>query len=188
MQRGDFRDVGEDEGVPRTRHSTAGFARQRYQPALFALALAFISGVANAQSFTPAGTTGPAVIELGQSHEGGLTYLVHGYVAAGGALNSLAGLVGGDFSFRVGGYCVDTPEASLVPTGVSGNTTAWSYNLTAITVSLVEDAPKGSCNYTVKVSYTLSLTGAVSINQMEYAVYLRGRTAPPATAGLTAIR
>jgi hypothetical protein len=133
---------------------------------------------------------GPVIVEVGQGRDGGLTYVAHGYAGAAVTIPSLAGLVGGDVSFRVGGYCLDSAQASLVPTGVSGNTTAWSYNLTAVAATLVEDAPKGSCNYTVRLSYTLSLTGAVSINQMEYTVYLRGHGPPaaPATGGLTAIR
>ena len=77
-----------------------------------------------------------------------------------------------------------------MPTGISGNTTAWSYNLTAVGVALAEDAPKGSCNYTVRLTFTLSLTGALSINQMEFTVYLRGHgpAAGSAGGGLTAIR
>src|ERR1051325_11017970 len=145
--------------------------------------------VAFAQTFGPGGTA-PSIIEIGQARDGTLTYLAHGYAAAAVTIRSLADQVGGDFSFRVGGYCLDTAEAGLVPTGISGNTTAWSYNFTAIAVALVEDAPKGSCNYTVRLSYTLSLTGAVSINQMEYTVYLRGHAAPGGGSGggLTAIR
>jgi hypothetical protein len=160
--------------------------------ALFAAlgALAFgAHGLAHAQSFGPAGAIGPTIVELGQSRDGGATYVAHGYAPAAAAIVSLAGLVSGEFSFRVGGYCLDGSDASLVPTGVSGNTTAWAYNLTTVSVSLVEDAPKGSCNYTVRLTYTLSLTGAVSINQMAYTVYLRGHGAPAASAGgLTAIR
>ena|SRR5437868_3947686 len=148
------------------------------------------NSLATAQSFGPAGAIGPAIVEIGQGRDGGLTYIAHGYAPATLTMSSLAGLVTGDFSFRVGGYCLDAAEASIVPTGISGNTTAWSYNLTAVGVALAEDAPKGSCNYTVRLTFTLSLTGAVSINQMEFTVYLRGPgpAAGSAGGGLTAIR
>jgi hypothetical protein len=83
--------------------------------------------------------------------------------------------------------CLDGSEAGLVPTGVAGNTTAWSYYLSAVSVTLTEDAPRGSCKYTVRVSYALSLTGAVTISQMEYSVYLRGRAAAGAGGSLAVI-
>jgi hypothetical protein len=121
-----------------------------------------------------------SIAEIGQRSDGGRTYLAHGYAQAGIGTASLGGMASGDISFRLGGYCLDGSEVSLTPTGVSGNTIAWSYYVTGINVALVEDAPKGTCNYTVRVSYSLSITGAVTITQMEYSLYLRGHAKPGA--------
>lgn len=150
-------------------------------PAVLALALA-MTGVARAAG--PSGAViGPTLAEIGQNCDGSLTYIAHGYAAASASATSLGGLATGDFSFRVGGYCLDSAQVALIPAGISGNTTVWSYYLNAASVALVADAAPASCTYTVRVSYGLSLTGAVTISQMEYTVYLRGHAAPDAAGG-----
>ena len=159
-------------------------------PVVLALVLALpMLEAAKASSPRPAGgAIGPTLLEIGQTQDGLVTTIAHGYAPASATISSLAGEASGDFSFRVGGYCLASAEVSLVPTGVSGNTTVWSYQLSGVTVALVEDAPSGSCKYTARVTYALSVTGAVTINQMEYTVYFRGRVAPGgAGRGLTLI-
>jgi hypothetical protein len=132
----------------------------------------------------------PRLMEIGQGADGTVIYLAHGYAAASASIPSLGGMAGGDFSFKVGGLCLNRSQAVLVPTGVSGSTTAWSYHLTGVKVDLTEEAPSGSCNYTVHVTYQLSITGAVTISQMEYTVYLAGHgtATEPAGGGLSVIR
>jgi hypothetical protein len=152
-----------------------------------ALALA-LHGVAQAG---PARSNGlaiaPTLLEIGRGQDGVITTVAHGYAAANASAAALAATAGGDLAFRVGGLCLEGSEAGLVPTGVGGNTTAWSYSVSAVSVTLSEDAPKGSCKYSVRVSYAISLTGAVTISQMEYTVYLRGRAAAGAVGGGLAI-
>jgi hypothetical protein len=149
-------------------------------------------GMAAAQAQSPAQTPSratpfvvPVLMEIGQGRDGGVAYIAQGYAPANATVTSLGGAANGDLSFRVGGYCLDSPVVTLAPTGVSGSTTAWSYALSSVSAALVEDAPKGSCKYTVRVSYEISLTGAVTISQMEYTVYLRGHGAPAAGGGLS---
>jgi hypothetical protein len=76
---------------------------------------------------------------------------------------------------------------SVVPTGISADTTAWAYALNGASIALVEDAPQGSCRYTARVTYTLALTGAVTVSQVEYTVYLRSRPGSGAAGGGLAV-
>ncbi len=131
----------------------------------------------------PGTSIGPSLVEIGRSVDGVVTYVAHGYAAANATSVGLAATANGDLRFRAGGLCLDTAEGGITPAGVTGNTTAWSYYVNAVGVTLAEDEPKGGCKYTVRVTYALSLTGAVTINQMEYTVFLKGRTAAGAPAG-----
>jgi hypothetical protein len=131
--------------------------------------------------------TAPTLVEVGLARDGLVTYVARGYAPASVSMAFLGGEATGNFSFRVGGQCVESSEVSVVPTGISADTTAWSYALSGASVALVEDAPQGSCRYTARVTYTLSLTGAVTISQVEYTVYLRGRPATGSTGGGLAV-
>lgn len=137
----------------------------------------------------PSGTAiAPTVLEIARSADGIITYVAHGYAPANATAAALAANATGDAVFRVGGMCVEDGEGGVVPSGVAGNTSIWSYTMTAVGITIVEDNPKGSCKYTVRVSYAVSLTGAVTVNQMEYTVFLRARPAAGAAPGkLTAI-
>jgi len=125
----------------------------------------------------------PAIAEIGQSADGAVTYLATGYAPSSAGAASLGGTAYGEFNIRFGGFCLDSALATLTPSGVSANSTAWSYDVTAVSVALVEDAPKGSCKYTVRVNYAVSLTGAVTLNQVQYTLFLKGHAV---TAGLAA--
>jgi hypothetical protein len=140
------------------------------------LELAVGVGAASAQQAVPtAPTVGrTSLVEVGKNRDGGTVYIARGYASTNAGVVSLGGAAGGDFSFRVGGYCLAASEASVVPTGISASTTAWSYNVTQIKVDLVKDPASQACNYTVRVSFALSITGALTISQVEYTVYLWG--------------
>jgi hypothetical protein len=160
-------------------------------PELFAVAVLVVplngAGAASPPRPPAPAPITPTLIEIGQGRDGLVTYVARGYAPASAGVASIGGTASGDFSFRVGGSCVESSDVSLVPAGVSANTTAWSYALNGASVALVEDAPQGSCKYTARVTYTLSVTGAVTINQMEYTVYLKGRPAAGAASGGLAV-
>jgi hypothetical protein len=179
MQGAQFGSVGR---LRRVEHATGTAAAT-------ALVLAVSSpGLAAGPARPAANATVPTVMEIGQGRDGLVAYVARGYAPASATVASLGGIANGDFSFRIGGSCVESSHVSLVPTGISANTTAWSYALNGASVALVEDAPPGSCRYTARVSYALSVTGAVMINQVEYTVYLKGRPVPAgATGGLAVI-
>jgi hypothetical protein len=117
----------------------------------------------------------PALIEIGQARDGAVTYVARGSAAANVGMSALGGEATGNFTFRVGGHCLEGAAVSVIPTGVAADTTAWSFHLESAMIALVEDAPAGSCRYTARVTYTFSVTGAITVSQVDYTVLLRGR-------------
>src|SRR4051812_9404148 len=119
--------------------NVASRTRTLFCATLASAALAGSVGPATSASPSPAAppraTTAlfaPTVTEIGQSRDGSVTYLAHGYASASAGSASLGGMASGDISFRVGGFCLDSAQVGMEPTGVSGNTTSWSYYLAAV--------------------------------------------------------